>query len=224
LMIAANVLKVKDDVLKLILEVANSLINFGPMFNERYLHHFFTCRLQEKLGLGSPIVDGRTITLHPEWPTSKKVTGLRYGQYKKDKHKKYVPTVDGRAGFIDFAIGDYKSPEIGIEFSMSSSWRSEAIIFDFIKLLDNRNPFRLVFSLNLILREKGLVRGGNLGRLEKRMNEAFDEATRRLGDKVRDNLREVYFLVTEIASDNNRRHWYYDKTSRSFRSGLPTII
>ena len=91
--------------------------------------------------------------MHPEWPTFKKGTGLKYSKYKKINGK-YQPYEEGSAGFIDFAIGDYNEPEIGIEFSLKYGWSNEAIVYDFLKLLDKNNPFKLLFLTILYIGKK----------------------------------------------------------------------
>jgi len=93
------------NVLKVILEIAQSTKYRGLMLNERYLHHCFSHLLQEKYNLLNLTGDNAAIILHPEWPTYKKQTGLVYGRYRK-KNGKYKPNANGTAGFIDFAIGD----------------------------------------------------------------------------------------------------------------------
>nr|CBH38662.1 hypothetical protein BSM_21390 [uncultured archaeon] len=213
-----NNLKTKE-VLDVILDVAKSIKYSGLMLNERHLHHFFSHLLQEKYNLLNLTGDNKAITLHPEWPT--------FGRYRREeninKQKVYKPNANGRPGFIDFAIGDYNKPDIGIEFSLKYSWSNEKCVFDFLKLLDKKNPFNVSISLNVIFWTRQLVKGGYLKRLERNMNDAFREAVNRLKDEVCDNSREIYFIVTEIDKDNNRRHWHYDRTSSRFKNGLPVI-
>ena len=221
-----NNLKTKE-VLDVILDVAKSIKYSGLMLNERHLHHFFSHLLQEKYNILDLTGDNRAITLHPEWPTSKKQTGLAFGRYRREENinnqKVYKPNANGTTGFIDFAIGDYNKPDIGIEFSLKYSWSNEKCVFDFLKLLDKKNPFNVSISLNVIFRTGRLVKGEDLRRLEENMNDAFREAVNRLKDEVCDNSREIYFIVTEIDKDNNRRHWHYDITSSRFENGLPVI-
>ena len=217
-----------NEILRIIVDIAESTINRGLIFNERYLHHWFSyvLRIQPE-PLGSEMLDlpekNATITLHPEWPTYKKQTGLHYGQYKK-QNGKYFPTSDGTAGFIDFAIGDYKKPEIGVEFSLKFGWSNEEIVYDFLKLLDGKNPFKTSISLNVILRKDKLAQGGYLEDLQNHINDVYKEAVRRLGgDVVAPDERDLYLIVTEIAKDNSRRHWHFDKASNRFEIGLPQI-
>lgn len=210
------------DVLKVILEVAQSIKYAGLMLNERYLHHFFSHLLQEKYNLLNLTGENKAITLHPEWPTYKKQTGLIFGRYRRENGI-YKPNANGTAGFIDFAIGDYNKPDIGIEFSLKYGWSNEEIVYDLLKLLDKTNPFNVSISFNIIFRESSLVRGGHLRNLEERMNGAFREAASRLKDEVCDNSREIYFIISEIDKNNNRRYWHYNRTSSRFKNGLPAI-
>ena len=192
------------------------------MLNERYLHHFFSHLLQDKYNLLNLTGDKRAIILHPEWPTYKKQTGLPYGRYRKEDGK-YRPAVDGTAGFIDFAIGNYEKPDIGIEFSLKYGWSNEEIVYDFLKLLDKKNPFKSVISFNVILRKGRLLKGRYLKNLENHMDDAFIEAANRLENERRDDSRELHLIVTEIDKDNNRRHWQYDRTAHKFENQLPVI-
>jgi len=209
-------------VLKIILDIAQSIGHSGLMLNERYLHHFFSHLLQDKHNLLNLTGEKRVITLHPEWPTYKKQTSLFYGRYKKENGK-YKPNADGTAGFIDFAIGHYRKPDIGIEFSLKYGWSNEEIVYDFLKLLDKKNPFNASISFNVIFRKGRLVKGKSLRNLEKHMNDAFSEAVNRLNNELSDTSRELHLIVTEIDKDNNRRLWHYDRASSKFRKGLPVI-
>ena len=192
------------------------------MLNERYLHHCFSHLLQEKYNLLNLTRDNAAIILHPEWPTYKKQIGLAYGRYRK-KNGKYKPNADGTAGFIDFAIGDYNKPDIAIEFSLKYGWSNEEIVYDFLKLLDKKNPFNASISFNIILRQRRLVKGGYLRDLEKHMNNAYGEAVKRLNSDICDNSRELYLIVSEMDKDNNRRHWHYDRARDRFKDGLPVF-
>lgn len=205
-------------VLKIILKIAESIKYSGLMLNERYLHHFFSHLLQEKFDLLNLTGSKKEIMLHPEWPTYKKQTKLKYGRYKRED-KILIPNENGTAGFIDFAIGDYNKPDIGIEFSLRYGWSSEEIISDFLKLIDKKNPFKISMSLNIIFRQKGLVKGGYLRDLENHMNSAYTKAVKRLNKNICSNSRELYLIVSEIAHNNNR-HWHYDRKTDKFENGL----
>jgi len=209
-----------NEVLKIIFQIAKSM-KYSPTFNERYLHHYFAHLLQEKYNLLNLRENTDAIGLHPEWPTYKKQTKLFFGRYKK-KDGKYRPDDSGTAGFIDFTIGNYDAPNIGIEFSLKYGWSNEEIVYDFLKLLDKKNPFNVSISFNVIFRKEGLVRGKYLEDLEKHMNDAFKEAVNRFNERW-DASREVYFIITEIGRNNNRQHWHYDRISGKFQKGLPAI-
>lgn len=213
-----------NEIIRIVVDIAESTTNRGLILNERYLHHCFSYLLQIRWNmldlLGEP---DEKITLHPEWPTYKKQTGLCYGQYREE-NRKYLPSQKGTAGFIDFAIGEYVRPEIGVEFSLKHGWSNEEIVYDFLKLLDRKNPFRTSISLNVILRKDKLVQGGYLEDLQNHIDEAYKEAVRRLGDDVvAPDERDLYLIVTEIAQDNSRRHWHFGKASNRFEIGLPQI-
>lgn len=189
------------------------------MLNERYLHHYFSHLLQARWNLLNLTEVDQKTKLHPEWPTYKKQTRLLYGRYKKENGK-YQPDPTGTAGFVDFAVGNYEKPETGIEFSLKYGWSNEEIVYDFLKLLDRKNPFKTSVSLNLIFRQELLVNGGHLIDLEKHINEALEEAVRRLGTGVCEQKRKLHLIVSEIAKDNSRRHWVCNKIEREFERAL----
>lgn len=208
---------------RVVFEIAQSLRNSGLILNERYLHHFFSHRPQTKRNLLNLTGDKDVITLHPEWPTYKTQTKLRFGRYRR-RNRRYHPDANGTAGFIDFAIGNYHRPDIGVELTLKFGWSQEEIIYDFLKLLDPKNPFKTAISFNMILRNGRLVRGESLRNLEEHMNRAFSEAAERLRIKSIDISRELYFLITEIAKDNSRQHWHWDQTRGKFKKGLQTRL
>lgn len=210
------------DVLKVILDIAQSIKYKGLMLNERYLHHYFSHLMQKKYNSLNLTGNNKVITLHPEWPTYKEQTSLNFGRYKK-VNGIYQTDENGKAGFIDFAIGDYNKPDIGIEFTLKYGWSNEEIVYDFLKLLDKKNPFKVSISYNVIFRKDKLVKGGHLRDLKNHINAAYIEAINRLKYDICDDSREKYFIVTEIDKDNNRRHWYYNRTKCQFEDGLPTI-
>jgi hypothetical protein len=197
----------------------------GLLLNERYLHHFISHRLQEQIDGLDLMQATENLVVHPEWPTFKMGTEIACGRYRAVDGK-YEPVADGTAGFIDFALGDYKTPEIGIEITLKSGWAREEIVYDFVKLLDGRNPFATVMSLNVILRPRGVAAGGRRELLHRRMLEAYDEAATRLGDWLCDKTRERYFIVLELALRNARRFWYFDPDREDFidTEQLPPIL
>lgn len=209
------------DLLRVLLAATHDVLmiqNCGRMLNERYLHHFMSHRMQQEMALLNLHGATSELTLHPEWPTWKKGTGIRCGQYrgtKKNGGKRYYPVTlpKSGAGFIDFAMGCYDQPFVGIELTLKESWGHEEIVYDLVKLLDERNRcFKAVISCNILLRHKGLSEGSNKQRLQSRMCEAYDEAIARLGDLACTGDRRRIFLVTEVA-ENGRRHWYRDEES-----------
>ncbi|MGA2853974.1 MAG: hypothetical protein ABSE90_07585, partial [Verrucomicrobiota bacterium] len=160
--------------------------------------------------------DSQRDQLHPEWPTWKNGIGLLYRKYKK-VGKKYRPVPrdsPGRAGFIDFAIGEYEKPVIGIEFSLKYGWSDEEIVFDLVKLLDCQLPFKTSISLNFVLREKGCARGGRLAKLAERMQKSVEEAKERLKDDF-DWKRPTWFYVVEV-SVTERNIWRLDEQKKAF--------
>lgn len=206
--------KLVKKILTILIDIAENIkFNGIKTFNERYLHHFFTHELQKKDKLLDLKNDRNKILLHPEWPTFKKETEIKCGRYKYNKkEKKYYPdNENGSAGFIDFAIGDYQSPSMAIEFSLKYGWQHEEIVFDLIKLLDRKNPFKVAISFNVILREKQLVQSKDEENLEKKIKEAYENAYHRLKKQKRlKTRRELYYIITEIDSENKRRHWYWE--------------
>jgi hypothetical protein len=190
--------------------------------NERYVHHAFSHWLQAEypcLNLAAP---HHTLLLHPEWPTCKKATGVGYAKYRKTNGC-YVPKDvkgdDGDSGFIDFAIGPYANPEIGVEFCLKYGWPDEDVTYDFLKILDSRNPFRAGFSHTLVLRDNNLTRGASRQDLEEHINRARRQAVERLGEIGCAANRDVHLIVSEIAT-HERRHWHYDLGCNAFIDGL----
>ena len=211
------------DVLSIILKIAENIKYKDSMFNERYLHHMFTSLLQKKqdlLNLTSLTL--KDTILHPEWPTYKEQSDITSGRYKKEKNK-YIPHKSGTAGFIDFALGDYIDPKIGIEFTLKYSWSKDEITYDFVKLLDKNNPFQISISYNIIFRKNQLAKNKRLLNLENAMNDAYSEAIKRLENNICHKNRNIFFIISEIDKTNERRHWHYSKQHRKFVNGLPII-
>ena len=190
------------------------------MFNERYLHHYFSKGIQSNnIHLD---ICGKDIMLFPEWPTYKEgngnVNNHKFAKYKKELNgyePKDINEKEGSAGFIDFAIiGSYNAPKIGVEFKYLTSWNKDAITFDFLKLMDKRNPFEVAIWFGLINRENEF--SNKLS--EKNFNDALTEAEKRLNEinsKPENNKknRKMFILATEIAcnQNNKRRHWFCGK-------------
>lgn len=151
------------------IDVVNSLLlgmpYHGLLLNERYLHHFFSHRIQvihpKLMDLLDPAIPMR---FHPEWPTYKEATGIDCGKYQ-EVNCRYLPVESGKkGGFIDFAFGPYLSPEIAVEFKLVFGWQGEAITFDYMKLLDGRNPFKSVVQVTVLMRPNGPAQGREKGR------------------------------------------------------------
>lgn len=219
-----------ERVLRIVGELAARFPNHGLMLNERYLHHAFSHALQGGGAPGEPnLLDYRGptagIALHPEWPTYKEATGLTTGGRYARINKAFMPVEDGRkGGFIDFAVGDYASPEVGVEFMLKPAWSNEETVFDFMKLLDSRNSsFGHVVSFGVILREKGLPPDAELYR--SLADEALAEASRRLGPFYRRDGRGIYFVIAEVAAEG-RRYVHHDQPTGRFvaSTALPPFL
>ncbi len=203
----------------IICNIAKNVVNNQKnllMFNERYLHHYFSKEVQNN-GIDLNICGGN-IMIFPEWPTFKKYREKNFAKYKciKEKanneeniKKKCIPTKDinknyGSAGFIDFAIGSYNAPKIGIEFKYLTDWNNEAVTFDFLKLADKRNPFEVAIWFGLIFRENGFSKKLT----EKIFRSAFCEALDRLNnieDNKKRTLERTMFICALEVDNNNKR-------------------
>ena len=208
--------KEKDRIEKIIKSIERSFSFKSVLFNERYLHHYFSHKWlslyeHENNQEISLIKENENLIFHPEWPTYKKATGIDCGKYRKENKPgdsepgKYMPCAEGTAGFIDFAIGEYQAPKIGIEMTLKYGWSNEEVIYDFVKLLDKSNPFEVVYSLNVILRDKRLPEGGMMKDLESHIHSAYQETIRTLGEQYAVE-RERHFIILEITTEG-RRKW-----------------
>jgi hypothetical protein len=195
--------------INLITSIANS-IQFSDIYNERYLHHHFTHQFQKEYGLSTLTKD--TI-LHPEWPTYKSIHPP-YGRYKLENDIYCINRSKGYSGFIDFAIGEYSKPYIGVEFTLKYGWPSEEVTYDFLKLLDKSNPFGFVVSLNIILRKNILSSSGRLKAFDKSIKYSFDEAKQRLNSNFKNSV-EYYFIIAEIDNTHSRRFWIISHDSQN---------
>ena len=206
-------------VIETFVQLITSVRHWGWMMNERYFHHLFSSRLQAQ-GISSDITNlNSLLQLHPEWPTCKKKTGLCYAWYRYNDGKYFCKRdgSDGSAGFVDFAIGDYQKPEIGIEFCIKHSWHNEEVIYDFLKLMDARNPFSVGLSYTAIIREKNVSRGKDLSRLVVSMNKALTVARARLEERdYQISGRQLLFVISELGLDTIR-YWYFDNSITSFK-------
>jgi len=184
----------------------------NPCRNERYLHHFFTMKIQKVWPIVFTDVD--MCELHPEWATSNQLR--KGGKYKKSENK-YVIDDNGTSGFIDFALGNYKNPEIGIEFKSSESWKSSSIIFDYMKLLDKNNHLKKAISISIIYRNNKLSVRLSLNKINETITELKDRLENRL-----DTGRPFLFWIIEIAYNNNqKRSWYCKNLNDGFKEGYP---
>ena len=196
------------------IEVVNTLLlgmpYHGPLLNERYLHHFFSHKIQAIDPKLMDLLDAATpMRLHPEWPTYKEATGIDCGKYR-EVDGRYLSVDSGKkGGFIDFALGPYLAPEVAVEFKLLFGWQGESIVFDYMKLLDARNPFKAVVQATVLMRPNGLAAAGRRDAIQAAMNTAYHEAVGRLGNGLSrpaaDRLHR--FVVTELGP-NERRHWY----------------
>ena len=206
---------------------ALSIVHHGSMLNERYLHHYLSRLLQEShplLDLAGPTGD---IKLHPEWPTFKKATGIEGGRYKGDR-KVYQPDdVTGKEGAIDFALGDYDRPEIGIELLLKVGWDGDEVAFDFLKLLDGRNKsFKSVIGWSVLMRKaEKLSLAGRKQNIYEGMKKALQAAKTMLAACPCPLDRRCVFIVSEIAKQD-RRHWYWDSEKEDFvpTEGTPPVL
>lgn len=130
---------------KFIVKVVDELesINSKVHLNERYFHHLFSQMISEEYPVS---LDGKTL-LHPEWATSIKKFRDDGGKYKKVNKEYKALTSKGYPGFIDFAIGEYEEPDYAIEFKYCKNVKDEALIFDYMKLLDYRNKQKQSISI-----------------------------------------------------------------------------
>jgi hypothetical protein len=204
-----NVDALLDAALQAIRETATLLTFTSEMLNERYVHHYFSHRMQESLRKAKPLDFRNDTQLHPEWPTFKQSTGIDCAAYRNVNGKYWPQDLPKSRGWIDFALGDYKRPRIAVEFTLKYGWGHEDVVYDYLKMLDGRLPFESRISLNLVLRTNSLVSGGNLKRLVGRMNDAYTDALDRLGEKVIHDKGQAIFIVSEIEASGHRRHWHY---------------
>lgn len=191
-----------------ILEDISNLNFSNPCCNERYLHHYFSQKIQEAF----PVLyeDYKKSLLHPEWATANKIR-TKGGKYRKNANE-YCCDKFGTSGFIDFVIGDYEEPELGIEFKVRNSWNSESLIFDYMKLMDNRNSIKSSISFAIIFRENNLSNRLNISK----MNSVLSA----LEDRLKNGLladRKFLFRIVEIAAKSQeKRSWYCNNLNKKF--------
>lgn len=184
-----------------------------PCQNERYLHHYFTEKMQKYFPIY--LEDITKSKLHPEWATANQIR-INGGKYKKIGNR-YEIDNDGTSGFIDFVLGDYNNPEIGIEFKSNSSWKFESIVFDYMKLMDINNPLQTAISFSIIYRENG---PSNKLKLDI-INKTIEEFKNRLNERL-DKSRPFLFWIVEIAHKRDKiNSWYCKNLEQEFKIGIP---
>jgi len=211
------------EVLKILLDTG---IKPNQCQNERYLHHYFSKEMQNQKDLEIDFGNLQNSKLHPEWPTYKKSTGISFSKYRKNGEKKYiVDTDDGSSGFIDFTIGDYSKPAFAIEFTSKYGFGREDLTYDFLKLLDAKNPFEYVVSFNLIFRENGLPKGGHEENIIKALTEVLADITDKEKGRnleIAEN-RQYLFWIIEIDNNGKNRHWVCEDVNSGFEKKEPNF-
>lgn len=207
-----------------LMELAQSVQKNEDRLNERHIHHAFSHMMQEEdLRLG---VRGTKANFHPEWPTRKKKANIPYTIYRKTPEGRYVPAdpkTRGRAGFLDFAVGKYRRPSIGIEFTLKRNWTQEEVIYDLLKLLDPALPFELGASLNILLSEDSSSPKDSR-EIESNLRDAYRQASQRLQDEGRElDDRELFFLVVEVLDADRRTIWLMN-ASGEIETVPPTAV
>lgn len=177
-------------------------------WNERYLHHKFSYLVQKESGFEINVTDAPS-KFHPEWATS--IKDKRDGGFYARNDNGYEPrdkrkdskddSKGGNPGFIDFAIGDFDKPEYAVEFKMAKNMDAKGFAFDYMKLLDNRNEFKEVISLSVVL--------GRKTKLEKKdLDKNLKDATNKLGEKeYLSKDRKVLFYVIQINEGDEPIEW-----------------
>ena len=184
-----------------------------PCCNERYLHHYFTEKIQKHY----PIVyeDFSKSKMHPEWATANQIR-LNGGKYKKE-NKIYITKNDGSSGFIDFAIGDYCNPLIGIEFKLCKSWAFQSIVFDFMKLMDSANQIQKAISFSIICRDNELSNRLN----DNIINTTIVELEKRLGSSLSTNREFLFWIIEVSVKSKDKKSWYCTNINDKFIRGIP---
>lgn len=195
--------KMELDIEKVINELIEEIRSINPdnHLNERYLHHLFSHIIQRD-GIQVSLQD--KIGLHPEWATY--VTGVQgreNGLYKKVRYKYEAVVEKGSSGYIDFAIGDANHPEYAIEFKMSDNFDDEGVIFDYMKLLDSRNPINHSISVVIYYGRKNHSKKCT----DKVLSKCYSAARNHLDDiKCFSNKRPYRFILVEMSGGGIIRH------------------
>lgn len=179
-------------------------LRMGQHFNERYLHHFFSREVQKII----PITYSSDTQFHPEWATFSLHNRNQGAKYKKTERGYKIDENTGSSGYIDFAIGDVKLPYIAIEFKMSETLDKHGIIYDYIKLLDKKNPFQTAVSLVVyygLKRKSTAITTDNLNKL-------FESAINELRPDRFDSERDFHLFVLEV---NEAKSLVYERSNIS---------
>lgn len=189
-------------------------------WNERYLHHKFSHLVQKESDYEINITDAKSL-FHPEWATS--IKGIRdEGGFYTRSENGYEPRPSRKAskddakggspGFIDFAIGDFNNPDYAVEFKMAKNMDAKGFVFDYMKLLDNRNKFeKEVISLSVVL--------GRKTKLEvKDLNGNLKKAKDKLGEYLsKPDDRKVLFYVIQINEGKLPVEWKCENIEIGFK-------
>lgn len=180
----------------------------GPYLTSHYLHHFFSCRVHQSLPELTNLLDSAApIYFHPDWPLQKKVSPAECGTCSNsDAHAGVEAGLYGEA--VGFAFGAYAAPEIAVEIKLIARPQLGDLVSDYVKLLDGRNPFKLVVQAAIMMRPDGLPDAEEKDRVALGINLANDMARQSLDHELmRPKASRVhYFVLTELAPAA-RRHW-----------------
>lgn len=189
-------------------------------WNERYLHHKFSHLVQKESDYEIDITDAKSL-FHPEWATS--IKGIRdEGGFYTRSENGYEPrpsrkasqddSKGGSPGFIDFAIGDFNNPDYAVEFKMAKNMDAKGFVFDYMKLLDNRNKFKKeVFSLSVVLGRKTELK-------VKDLNDNLEAAKAKLGKFLsKQDDRKVLFYVIQIKEGERPIEWKCENIKIGFK-------
>ena len=216
-----------------ILKILKGIYDFEPFIpnpcqNERYLHHYFSHKVQELY----PIIYNDLINskLHPEWPTFKSNV-IEFSKYKNIGNNIYEINETGSEGSIDFTFGEYKYPTFAIEFSARYNWNGKDICYDIIKLLDSKiKCIEKSISFNIIFRDKQLPNEyqNKKDKFINAMNKAKDNAKTELEKNNRlckSEKRQYLIWVIEIAKEGDlkKRSWFLRDLKNNFIEGFPDI-
>ena len=171
--------------------------------------------------------------MHPEWATYREIdkkNEVKVPQFRKYKDYKPIKSKneEGKGAAFDFVLGKYDHPTIGIEFKWRYSWEKKPIAFDFLKCLDKAfESMETSISYNIIMRENydknQLELESRKNKFRQTLKSTYNYACNELKkiNALVDDSRKVYLIITEIASDDSRLHWHYDKRTNKFKEDFP---